>query len=100
VSYFGFVEEGHWLDVPNPVLGVIYYVYWLFLRSAFPKEMTTGISTLAMMSSVFLAYKLLVLKELCILCWSTHAINARLLWSAYSAIGTKSSKQTPKVKRV
>jgi uncharacterized membrane protein len=88
------------LDVPNPVLGLIYYSYWLILRSAFPKEMTTLISTLAMMSSVFLAYKLLVLKELCLLCWTTHAINARLIWSAYSALGTKSSNETAKVKRV
>jgi uncharacterized membrane protein len=98
VSYFRIVPEGHWLDIPNPLIGLIYYTYWLLLMPVFPNELTVGISSLAMMSSIFLAYKLLILNELCLLCWSTHLINARLLWSAYSSL--LKSKESGKVKRV
>ena len=84
LSYFGLVEEGSLLDLPNAVIGLPYYIYWLVLAPRLPKDLTFVISCLAMMSSIFLAYRLVVLKELCILCWSIHAINTRLLWSAFS----------------
>eukprot|EP00339_Tiarina_fusa_P008251 CAMPEP_0116998542 /NCGR_PEP_ID=MMETSP0472-20121206/1575_1 /TAXON_ID=693140 ORGANISM="Tiarina fusus, Strain LIS" /NCGR_SAMPLE_ID=MMETSP0472 /ASSEMBLY_ACC=CAM_ASM_000603 /LENGTH=90 /DNA_ID=CAMNT_0004697721 /DNA_START=39 /DNA_END=308 /DNA_ORIENTATION=+ len=28
LSYFGIVPDGHMLDVPNAVLGVLYYTIW------------------------------------------------------------------------
>lgn len=99
VSYFGFVPEGHWLDVPNPLIGLVYYLYWLLFMPSFPKELTAGISSLAMAASFFLGYKLTVLKELCLLCWTTHVINVRLLWSAYAAMASK-PKGPAKIKRV
>lgn len=108
VSYLGIVEEGHWLDIPNPLIGLIYYTYWLVVRPMplVPPVLTALISTLAMMASVFLAYKLLVLHELCVLCWSTHAINLRLIIRAYAQLGEKSVstetvlKEPPKIKRI
>ncbi len=56
-------------------------------------------ASLAMSSSVFLAIQLLLLSELCILCWSTHVINARLWWGAYSSFRyrkVKSFRSDPK----
>eukprot|EP00536_Pseudo-nitzschia_multiseries_P004091 jgi/Psemu1/187286/e_gw1.66.83.1 len=81
LSYFGVVPEGSILDVPNAALGFLYYSYWLFLGPLLPSALTVGVSAMAMSSSLFLAIKLVILKELCILCWSTHVINSRLFWS-------------------
>mmetsp|Transcript_35163 Transcript_35163/g.85169 ORF Transcript_35163/g.85169 Transcript_35163/m.85169 type:complete len:200 (-) Transcript_35163:1088-1687(-) len=103
MSYFGIVPEGHLLDIPNAFLGVLYYTYWLALRPMFPVPLTTAISTLAMMSSVFLAYKLLVLQELCLLCLSTHLINLRLVLRAYADYSKSKEptiKEPPKIKRI
>ena len=105
LSYFGLVEEGHVLDVPNAAIGLVYYTYWLLLMPSFPKMLTCGVSSLAMMASVFLACRLLILKELCILCWTTHVINARLLWSAVVGVtkdksSSSSSSGPAKIKRV
>jgi hypothetical protein len=86
ISYFGLVPDGHMLDVPNAALGLVYYTVWLLILPKLPKTklVTFVVSSLAMSSSVFLAIQLLILKELCILCWSTHVINARLWWNAFS----------------
>lgn len=106
VSYFGIVPEGHLLDVPNAFIGLVYYTYWLLLRPLFPAPLTAMVSTLAMMASLFLAYKLLILQELCLLCWSTHLINFRLLLRAYTKLGEGSLsnepaiKEPPKIKRI
>jgi len=106
VSYFGIIPEGHLLDVPNALLGAIFYTYWLVLGTKLPR-FTFAISTTAMMTAVFLAYKLTVLHELCILCWSTHVITTRLMIRAYFQLGESSTntkepvlKDPPKIKRI
>jgi uncharacterized membrane protein len=83
LSYFGIVPDGHMLDVPNAVLGVVYYTIWLLVLPRLPKIMLFIVASMAMSSSVFLAAKLTIMRELCILCWSTHVINSRLWWNAY-----------------
>lgn len=80
-------------DIPNALLGVLYYSFWLLLMPMLPKQLNFLASTAAMSSSVFLAIRLVILKELCILCWSTHAINARLWWSAFSEFVAKEPTQ-------
>jgi hypothetical protein len=113
LSYFGIVPSGSILDVPNAALGVAYYViWWSMLSPFFPKSFGLLVATLAMSSSLFLATRLIVLAELCVLCWSTHIINARLWWSAFSSVrswrsdqglsrgGTAYIKEPPKIKRV
>jgi hypothetical protein len=84
LSYFGLVKEGSPLDVPNALLGVLFYSYVLFsdnvgaaLRP--PGGLTLFAASLAMSSSVFLAYKLMVLRKLCLLCLTTHVINLVLI---------------------
>ena len=92
--------------VPYRALGLVYYSYWLFIGPLLPSALTVCISSMAMASSVFLAIKLVILKELCLLCWSTHVINSRLFWSAVANLvlggsGGRATKKKGKViKRV
>jgi len=84
LSYFGLVEEKSPLDVPNALLGSLYYTYVVLYSmqitsSIFPLGLTFFANSMAMASSVFLAYKLLVLKKLCLLCWTTHVLNLSLI---------------------
>lgn len=79
VSYFGIIPVGHVLDVPNALLGALYYM--ILLTLPLPRSLLTPMVVLAFMSSVFLAYQLtFVLFELCVLCWTTHIINSYLLY--------------------
>jgi len=91
LSYLGIVPAGHFLDVPNALLGAVYYSYLLLLVGIMPPLVTDLIVTAAMSSTVLLAYQLtFVVKELCILCWSTHVINTLLL---YKLVWTKKHQQ-------
>lgn len=82
LTYFGLVPKGSVLDVPNAVLGSIFYFYMLVASSSAPREVTYFMTAAAFASSVFLAYQLtFVVMELCLLCWSTHAINTTLAWN-------------------
>jgi len=90
MSYFGIVPEGHALDVSNGVLGMLFYTY-SFVRYFKKKPPLKGIAvlftssvnaiicTLAIASSIFLARKLFILRELCVVCVSTHIINTTLM---------------------
>lgn len=102
LSYFGVVPEGSLLDVPNAALGLVYYSYWLFLAKSVPSPITIFISSMAMASSIFLAIKLVLLGELCILCWSTHVINSRLYWSVITnlVLGGRGAASKPKKKMI
>lgn len=99
LSYFGIVPEGHFLDIPNGILGMIYYSYTIlgyFLKKnmsavgggtfslLFAPMMNLVISSLAMASSAFLARKLYILRELCVVCVTTHIINMTLWIRAFS----------------
>jgi hypothetical protein len=109
LTYFGIVPQGSILDVPNALLGWIYYTLWVVMIAKVPKSKLIFVqASLAMASSVWLAVQLLLLHELCLLCWSTHVINARLWWFAYSniirttntAVGATSVPKEKKIKRV
>ena len=72
------------MDLPNAALGILYYS-WILLFIDMPiallQRLHPVISSLAMASSVFLAYQLtFVLRELCVLCWTTHVINTLLFY--------------------
>lgn len=101
LSLFGIVPSGSALDVPNAALGVVYYTLWLLVLPRLPKILTLVVSSLALASSVFLAVQLLILKELCLLCWTTHVINSRLWFSAMAGMGYfGGSAGTPKEKKI
>ena len=86
LSYFGLVSQDSLLNVPNAALGFVYYFYQLVLRDYFPYPVTAFASLAAMASSVFLAYHLTLLQELCILCWTTHVLNTLLLYDTLVVI--------------
>lgn len=100
MSYFGIVAEGHVLDVPNAALGVLYYLYTLLLISKMPILVTQIAASAALSSTIFLALKLTQLKELCILCWTTHVINALLWWKTVGlATASNAQQQDQKEKK-
>ena len=86
MSYLGLVPVDSILNVPNAALGAVYYFYQLVLQSHFPYAMTVFAALAAMASSIFLAYHLTLLQELCILCWTTHVLNALLLYDTLVVI--------------
>mmetsp|Transcript_22215 Transcript_22215/g.40029 ORF Transcript_22215/g.40029 Transcript_22215/m.40029 type:complete len:177 (-) Transcript_22215:94-624(-) len=99
LSFLGVVPQGHALDVPNAFLGLLYYSLVLLFGSSYfttfmgyySSMIMKLVSLAAMTTSVFLAYKLTTLRELCILCWTTHAINLYLVIS-YHCIQPKPSR--------
>mmetsp|Transcript_8745 Transcript_8745/g.23602 ORF Transcript_8745/g.23602 Transcript_8745/m.23602 type:complete len:161 (+) Transcript_8745:157-639(+) len=100
LSYFGLVPEGSLLDVPNAMIGATYYIFWLFILPSLPVQLTLLAASLAMSSSIFLATKLVILGELCVLCWSTHLINSRLIFSAYQTFKKSTQPKKPQLKQV
>ena len=106
MSYFGLVPEKSTLDVPNAFLGALYYTYVILYSlgitsSIFPLGLTFFANVMAMASSVFLAYKLLVLKKLCLLCWTTHVLNFSLIvYYGRKMFGTRSNGEKSKKKTV
>jgi len=98
LSYFGIVQAGSMLDQPNAVLGALYYgTILLTLRKNYPMLKFT-MSCMAMSSSIYLAIVLTTLKELCILCWTTHILNTLLLAKFFK--GLKQSKSEKTIKSV
>ena len=47
LSLFGIIPEGHVLDVPNAMLGAIYYAVWLLVFPYLPKGIRFLFSSLA-----------------------------------------------------
>mmetsp|Transcript_5401 Transcript_5401/g.11764 ORF Transcript_5401/g.11764 Transcript_5401/m.11764 type:complete len:168 (-) Transcript_5401:249-752(-) len=81
LSYFGIVPKGSALDVPNAVLGALFYTYIILNETLvqLPLGLTFFATCMAMSSSIFLACKLIILKKLCLLCWTTHVLNFLLI---------------------
>ena len=82
LSYFGLVPKDSVLDIPNGILGLIFYAYVLIrgnLKESnlilLDRRVNAVICTLAMASSLFLARKLYIIKEICVVCLTTHLIN-------------------------
>lgn len=110
VSYFRIVPKGHILDVPNAMIGAVFYtiqilIYLSLLISNIlhdGKKVNKLIALLiiinpvtvscAMIASILLAFHLtFIVYDLCILCWSTHIINSIFFY--YHVIQPLSSNQ-------
>ncbi len=83
LSYFGIVSHESAFNVPNTVLGLMYYGVLIFFSSSLDPWISLSLASVAMFTSVFLAYSMIVLNELCILCWATHVINFLLLYKLF-----------------
>ena len=94
LSYIGLVPHDSLLDLPNAAIGILYYS-WILLFIDMPigimqRLLHPLIASMAMASSLFLAYQLtFVLRELCVLCWTTHVINSILFYKIVLAKGKK-----------
>jgi uncharacterized membrane protein len=96
LSFFGLVPKGHVLDVPNAVIGSLYFIYQLLIGIHLPalEPLTKIAALLAFGSTIFLAYQLtFVVFELCILCWTTHVINASMLYITFFTGATPNSSK-------
>jgi hypothetical protein len=83
LSYFGIVSHESAFNVPNTVLGLMYYGLLLLFGSSLDPWISLSVASAAMGTSIFLAYTLTVLNELCILCWTTHVLNFLLLYKVF-----------------
>jgi len=83
LSFFGIVSHESAFNVPNTVLGLMYYGLLLFFGSSLDPWISLCAASAAMGTSIFLAYSLIVLNELCVLCWTTHVINFLLLYKVF-----------------
>lgn len=105
LSFFKIVPEGHYMDIPNGALGILFYTYTILRYMMmdnkknhqpfvlFTFTINLMISTLAIASSLFLARKLYMIRELCVVCVTTHIINTALWIRAVCG-----SKKTVKIK--
>ncbi len=89
LSFFGLVPKGHTLDIPNGILGMLFYFFTIIRFFVNRKTQSLGgifiklfgnsislvISSLALASSIFLGRKLYIIREFCVVCISTHIIN-------------------------
>lgn len=94
LSFFGIVPSGHFLDIPNGILGMIFYLYVLLrhittpplapgpLSGLFLPQSNVIMCSLAFASSLFLGRKLYLIKEICVLCLTTHILNTTLFYRA------------------
>jgi uncharacterized membrane protein len=93
LSYFGLVPEGNTLDVPNALLGTIYYIMLLVIPPALSihalspevvhkiSVLLRVVTTLAFASTLYLLYALtFVVYDLCVLCMTSHVVNGTLMY--------------------
>lgn len=98
LSYFGLVPEHSRLDLPNAALGVAHYLVLLLIRdnnNALLQAVVQGLVAVSFATTVFLAYTLtFVVPELCLLCWTTHVINAYVLYRCFFFTASSSSSSS------
>ncbi len=90
LSLFPKVTKGSAFDIPNGILGMLFYTYVLLrcniMKSSslflLDRRINAVICSLALASSIFLARKLYMIKEICIVCLSTHVINTTIFLRA------------------
>lgn len=104
LSFFGIVPHGHFLDLPNGFLGMLFYLY-TFIRNIvggkpflFSSYVSLCITSCAFASSLFLGHKLYIIKELCVVCITTHVINTTLIFRAFREVLKKGSNDANKEK--
>mmetsp|Transcript_15057 Transcript_15057/g.22697 ORF Transcript_15057/g.22697 Transcript_15057/m.22697 type:complete len:193 (+) Transcript_15057:379-957(+) len=89
LSFFGLVPKDSALDIPNGILGMLFYTY-VFIRCnmrssdliLLDRRVNAVVCSLALASSVFLARKLYIIKEICVVCVTTHVLNTTVFCRA------------------
>ena len=69
--------------VPNSLLGIGFYSYFILDLFWFPDVVGLAFATLAFLRSIYLAYSLIFVTKIpCPLCFTSHAINTAI-WLIY-----------------
>ena len=106
LSYFGIIPQGHTFDIPNGILGMMYYTFTILycITGSWQRKKLDDdakflfstinllISSLALGASIFLGTKLYMIQELCVVCITTHIINLTLWIRAVLAFNDSKSK--------
>jgi len=87
LSLWGLVPHHHWLDVPNALVGGIYFlialVYPLYKHVPAMRSLFMGVSCVAIAFCAYLAYVLrYVLHDFCLVCVSSYVINLIIFLAA------------------
>lgn len=85
---FGLVEKifgpDSVLNLPNPIFGIVFYgsvmVLCLFRFSLKVSGLLTLMSAASCIMSIYLAYILYFMKDICVVCVSTYVVNFLLLF--------------------
>ncbi len=65
--------------IPNSVFGILIYSYLILDSFFFPPQLALILLALATLRSIYLAYSLIFLVKIpCVLCFTSHVINAIL----------------------
>lgn len=94
LSFWGIVPKDSILNVPNAALGTVFYctmlLHYLLVvsgpaaRGNFSTYLVKFMTVCAMSSSIWLASVLWRLRELCLLCISTHMVNSVITYRVWN----------------
>ena len=90
-SYLGIIPKDSLLDFPNAVYGIIFYVLVLIISRFMNKivilmDLLLFISTFSMVLSAYLAYTLVQMSTICVVCLTTHACNSAIFFACISCL--------------
>lgn len=104
-SYFGVFEKDSFLDQPNAVYGVLFYLVFpiiIYFSERLPdlKTILLFLSTFSMILSSFLSYILFgVLEDICLVCFTTYIINFVLFLISISNLKTSESQRVQRINK-
>ena len=81
LSYWGISPPGTLLDPPNAAIGVVYYCILLLPHS--PATLVKSLTVLSLLTSAYLLSVLVGKGDVCLLCLSSHAVNAAIGWRVF-----------------
>lgn len=100
LSHWGVVPKGHALDLPNALLGAVFYAVALIHKDlGLPRVLFLGASVLSVAFSLYLATVLkFVLHDACLVCITSYALNAVIFVAASRRALYSSVAAAPKAK--
>ena len=89
--YLGIIPKDSLLDFPNAVYGIVFYVFVLIISRFMDKlvilmDILLFVSTCSMTLSAYLAYILVQMSTICVVCLTTHACNSAIFFVCISCL--------------
>ena len=90
-SYLGIIPKDSLLDFPNAIYGIIFYVLLLIISRFMNKivilmDLLLFLSTFSMVLSAYLAYTLVQMSTICVVCLTTHACNSAIFFACIACL--------------